>query len=186
MQQSPSNQLRKYVTYFLSAGLFGSLLSPCCLVFTAQTIVRQGQTGFIVLGVIGSALGFIIASLGFGALWWSRGHASEVDDLLEGRNLLAYWDYKVDEHGQLQKGYVYIGRSGVYKDGIYFHFEGKGRRLIEVTYTKGPPSKIIFTCTQRSGKILSFGRKSFPQIAVPVPLDKEHLAAGIVRKLKPG
>ena len=150
-----------------------------------MTLSRQGETGFVALGVTASTLAFLVALLGFGAAWWSRGRAGVVDDLLEGRNLLAYWDYKIDENGDLKPGYVYIGQSGVYKDGVYFQFEGKGRRLAKSTFTPGPPAILSFTCIQRSGNNASYTRKSYPQIVIPVPAGKESLAERIARQLNP-
>ena len=183
MTNGPGNQLRKYIPYYLGAGLLGLLLFPTCLIFAIMTLARGGSAGYIVLGVCGSTIAFLVALLGLGAAWWSRSRADQVDDLLEGRNLLAYWDYKIDEHGDPQKGYIYIGRSGVYKNDFYFHFHGKGRRLVKVTVESGRPAKLTFTCLQRNDN--SASRKSYPQIIAPVPPGKEEQAKQIARQLNP-
>ena len=97
MSSPATNQQRKYIPYYIATGIFGLFLSSCCLIFAFMTLSRQGEAGFVALGVTASTLAFLVALLGFGAAWWSRGRAGVVDDLLEGRNLLAYWDYKIDE-----------------------------------------------------------------------------------------
>ena len=91
--------------------------------------------------------------------------------MLSGEDLIANWNYLVDENGNRKKGYVYIGTKGFYKDGLYVFWSNKCV-LQDVIFQQGTPATITFLYLRigsyKSGTIGASQHNS----SVPIPPDK--------------
>lgn len=175
----PPNSMRsrtKKRTVIALALLFISLISILFL-FT-----RQGQELLpLFLGI--AVVGLIIAII-FGLdARWSRARAQEVDDILDGRDRLAFWTYPANDGSG--HGTVYIGWQGTYLNNEYFHYQDKNRRLERAYLVKNEPiGTLRLICrhevTRSEGDRRPGKQIRFPTIAIPVPPGMTEIAENIV------
>ena len=157
------------------------LFLAICIIF-AVFILGLGST-YIAIGATLSALGIIAILPGIGLFFKGR----QVDKMLSGEDLIASWNYSVDENGKRKTGYVYIGTKGFFKDGFYVWWSNKCV-LQDILFEEGNPAILTFHYVRyaRHFDIETGGgggalKNNFP---VPVPPDKKHDAMRAIQYYK--
>lgn len=150
----------------LSVGLL--LILTALGVLVVSLVFGFSQQIAIALGGLLLAFGLIALAAGIVGIYRGR----QVDRLLAGEDLLARWDYLVDEKGRRKPGYVYIGTRGFYKDGFYVAWSDKCI-LRQVSYREGTPATLVFQYVRKNYNRNAGGWSSL-QNNFPVPVPPEH------------
>jgi hypothetical protein len=177
---TPENSLRKTFGMYLILGVVALLLAACLLGVmgllsltdtdgTEALTLRLGS--MVTLSGLSGLLLLIVFVAGYHQI-------AEVDRLLSGKSLLAHWRYTVDEHGQPKTGYVYIGPTGVYKDGVYVWFVGRSRQLVKVSYEAGLPAKLrfVYRVISRPNSRSPGGSALYNSLDIPIPAGQDEEA----------
>ena len=111
--QKPKNTTKR-------TGIGCSLIGIILLFFGAVAfllgaILGFENIGFIVFGSVFLTLGILGFIIGIGLFI----QGGRVDKLMSGDDLIASWNYEIDEKGRRKDGYVYVGTKGFYKNGVY-------------------------------------------------------------------
>lgn len=102
----------------------------------------------------------------------------QVDKMLSGADLIAAWDYLIDENGERRKGYIYVGSKGFYKNGLYTAWS-RTCQPMAVVFQPGTPAKLVFqyrmAMSHQGG-----GGSSTHNTFVAVPPDRHEEAMRVV------
>lgn len=171
--QKPKNVTKRTAIGCLLIGLFLFFVSLC--IFIIGLIFRFKNT-YIAFGA--TLLAFGIIAILAGGVGFFRGKA--VDELISGKDLLAQWNYLVDEKGNRKSGYIYIGTKGFYKDGLYISWSDKCV-LKDISFQEGAPATITFHYIRRNYNQDAGGWSSLENnFPVPVPPDKKEDAMRVI------
>ena len=134
----PTNTTKK-------TGIGCSLIGLLLLLFGTVAFLLVAILGFeygglIAFGAVFLALGILSFIVGLGMFIKGR----RVDKLTSGDDLIASWNYEVDEKGREKNGYIYIGTKGFYKNGVYTEWMKRKCVLEDVFITEGQPDILTF------------------------------------------
>lgn len=138
--------------------------------------------GNLIPGLAICAIGLVVLGIGFAI--FSNQKRIEIDDLLSGQSLIAYVDYEMDEKGEDNPGYAFIGPGGVFKNGFYFDWSDKSRNLLNVTLKHGPNPVLCFLYVVASSRTTSGGGMMQNCCMVPIPAGQEALAREVLARFK--
>ena len=173
--QTPKNTTKRTGIGCSAIGFLSFITAVC--IFIAGLIFRLEHT-YIAIGMTLLAFGIISLIGGIGLFFKGR----QVDKMLSGEDLIARWNYLVDENGKRKTGYVYIGTKGFYKDGLYIFWSNKCV-LQDVVFQQGTPATITFRYL-RIGSYKTGSMQSQNNSPVPVPSDKYEEAMQVVKYYK--
>jgi len=162
----------------IGCSAFGALLLfSSAIAFLLVAILGFEYVGLIVFGSVFLALGILSFIVGVGMFIQGR----RVDKLTSGDDLIASWNYEVDEKGRQKSGYIYIGTKGFYKNGVYTEWMKRKCVLEDVFLTEGEPEKltfqyVIYSHNSRLPSTPAVRKKT----SVPVPIDKKTDAIRVV------
>lgn len=151
------------------------------ITFLLLAILGFEYTGLIVFGSVFLALGILNSIVGVGMFIKGR----RVDKLTSGDDLIASWEYEVDEKGRQTSGYVYIGTKGFYKNGVYTEWMKRKCVLEDVFITEGEIDILTFQYVMYNHHSnLTQTRAVRKKTSVPVPPDKKKDAMRAIHHYK--
>lgn len=138
-------------------------------------IAADFEPNYFIIGGTLFAFGALGIALGSGLFIKGR----QVDKMLSGEDLIASWEYLIDDNGNRNKGYVYVGTKGFYFKGLFVSWSQKCV-FQKVTYTPGTPPTIDFYY-KRIGSYKMGSQASMHCTKFAVPPDKIDEAAKVIR-----
>ncbi len=159
----------------IGCGIIAVLLFVLAAIAILVGFYQNFEANYFIIGATFFAFGVLGIALGLGLFIKGR----QVDKMVSGEDLIAGWEYLIDENGQPNKGYVYVGTKGFYFNGLYVSWSQKCV-LQKVLYTPGTPPTIDFYYT-RIGSYKSGNHSAQHLTRFAVPSDKTDEAAKVVR-----
>ena len=171
--QLPVNTTKRLGIGFIAAGLL--LLISSAAVFSIG-ILLEAELIYVAIGATLCGLGLLAFFPGIGLFLQGR----EVDRILSGEDQIANWGYHIVHNGRREDGYIFIGKRGLYINGL--HIKWSKKYLLEEVDTLGEePKRLIFTyIIKRNNSDLTSTAAVRKRTSVPVPTDKLEDAERVV------
>ncbi len=183
--RSPKNYFKSMYYCSLAVIVLGAAVGSGSMLSLQFGSAGQFATPFYQHVLPCCAIGSLVALIiGIGFALFSNQKRIEIDELLSGESLIAYVDYELDEMGEENPGYAFIGPGGVFKNGFYFDWSDNSRNLLNVTLKHGPNPVLCFLYVVASARATGRGGMMQNCCMVPIPPGQEALARKVLANFK--